>query len=168
MKLNDRVRFAQVFASALHDDRNQIYEGKPYSFHLEQVVDNIIGYDVIDKDILAAGWLHDCVEDTGVGLATIRNLFGERIASLVDAVTDAKGPDRKTRKALTYPKILAVPGATVIKLADRMANIRFAIATGNKRQIKMYQKEFPEFHDKLNIKGDNQDMWLELAILHRP
>lgn len=166
MELNDRVAFARVFASALHADKGQVYDGKPYQIHLEAVVDVLLRFDHIDKNLLAAGYLHDVVEDTGVDLLTIEMLFGGKVKNLVSALTDEPGENRKIRKAATYPKIKATEGALIIKLADRIANVEHGITTQNIRMQKMYKKEYDEFSNNLRTLGQLEGMWGHLQSLH--
>lgn len=166
MKLNDRVRFAREFAAALHADQGQLYDDKPYTVHLDDVYNILLEFDVIDKDVLAAGYLHDLIEDTEIDISVIKNLFGDDIAEYVWAVTDEPGENRKQRKALTYPKIKANPyGGLTLKLADRIANVRYSIKSGNVRMQKMYQKEMGEFEKNLRTLGLNDEMWNHLTAL---
>lgn len=164
MKLNKKIEFARDFAAMLHANKGQMYDDKPYSVHLAEVTSMLVNYfDVTDKDILAAGWLHDAVEDTGVGLCTIRDLFGERVADLVDAVSDEPGVNRHERKAKTYPKIKATSGALMIKLCDRYANVLHGVDTKNERMHKMYQMEHPGFQEALRTLGVYDAMWDRLG-----
>lgn len=165
-ELNDKVTFAKVFASALHADRGQVYDGQPYSVHLQEVVDVLLRFDHIDKSLLAAGYLHDAVEDTGIDLLTVELLFGPKVKNLVSALTDEPGENRKIRKAATYPKIKATEGALIIKLADRIANVEHGIATKNVRMQKMYRKEYDEFSQNLRTLGQLEEMWGHLQSLH--
>ncbi len=166
MELNDRVKFAKQFASALHADQRQLYDdGQPYSVHLDFVHDTLLLFDFIDRDILAAAYLHDVVEDTKIDQSVISSLFGGKIATLVWAVTDEPGKNRKERKAATYPKIKATPGATALKLADRIANVKYAVDTKNVRMLKMYRQEQPDFELQLRVVGDLDRMWNHLGVL---
>lgn len=162
MKFNRKVEAAYKFAELCHDE--QRYGDAPYTEHLKDVVNLlIIKFNVTDKDILCAAYLHDAMEDTGVNKSTIEDLFGERVGQLVHAVTDAPGKNRKERKAATYPKIKAIPGATQIKLADRIANVEHSIRAENWGHFKMYQKEQPDFAAQLSVAGENADMWAYLS-----
>src|SRR5205814_5680187 len=62
---------------------------EPYINHLAEVA-NILAEvtDGADAELVAAGWLHDTVEDTGTTLAELGAQFGDRVAALVDEVTD--------------------------------------------------------------------------------
>ncbi len=165
MKLTDKVAIAEKFASMMHADKGMTYDHKPYSYHLKRVVHWLLRFGVIDRDILAAGWLHDILEDTGVSANMLVEMFGLKTARLVWAVTDEPGANRKERKALTYPKIRGMNDATQLKLADRLANVENSIDTRNERMFLMYLKEHREFSSELfqmkNLTTELRDMWQE-------
>lgn len=156
---NDRVAVARNLAAMVHLDRGQRYDDSPYTTHLADVVDVLLEFDFIDKDLLAAAWLHDAVEDTGLTLETVAYFCGDKVAALVSAVTDAEGANRAERKAKTYQKIKANPNAVPLKLADRIANMRYSVKSGNLRQQKMYKKEAPEFEASLREYGSCEPLW---------
>jgi len=82
--------------------------------------------------MLAAAWLHDVVEDTGVTIETIRAEFGVEVAELVGWLTDVSRPEhgnRAHRKALDRAHSAAAPAeAQTVKLADLISNTRSIIA----------------------------------------
>ena len=78
-----------------------------------------------DPEILAAAVLHDTLEDTETTAAELRELFGERIASLVLEVTDDDGlPEnvRRQRQIEHSPQLSF--NAKLIKLADKISNVK--------------------------------------------
>lgn len=160
----DPLRFAKYFAATKHGD--QKYGPLPYTHHLAAVEAVLRRFGTMDSrcpvtvDMLEAAWLHDVVEDTPTKLKEIEELFGETVASLVRAVTNEEGPNRKVRAALTYPKIRAMPGATTLKLADRIANVE----NGGKL-VSMYAKELEDFKRNLYVPGENEEMWTHLEGL---
>lgn len=60
--------------------------GAPYILHPERVASRL---DSPEEKVIA--WLHDVVEDTGITIDTIREMFGPETASSVDAITHRKG-----------------------------------------------------------------------------
>lgn len=148
-KFANKVNSARALGELLHDD--QMYgEGLPYRYHLQLVYETLLDFDVTDKDLLSAAFLHDSMEDTGVSKAVIEELLGTRVADLVAAVTDAPGKTRKEKKAATYPQIRAAgPEAVILKLADRIANLTHAQNAKGLRMWKMYKKEHAEFRSQL-------------------
>lgn len=161
MKTNDILDFAQKFASISHAAVGQTYDNKPYSEHLQAVVDILMDFGEYSRTILAAGWLHDLVEDTGISLETVKDLFGNDIATLVGALTDEPGLNRKERKAKTYQKIRETPGAIQIKLADRLANVRQGLASNNRRMFLMYLNEMPTFCAELSPTNEIERAMME-------
>lgn len=171
MKLNDPSDFARKFAVGLHQDAGQRYGGRPYSVHLDRVVGVLLDFGFTSRHMLAAGFLHDLCEDVKVPFEVIYGLFGEKIGDLVKAVTDAEGPNRKARKALTYPQIKAAGSeAVALKLADRIANVEYGVEFNDRRMNAMYQAEAEEFQAQLRTLGEHSRMWkrLEIALAKIP
>jgi (p)ppGpp synthase/HD superfamily hydrolase len=158
----DIVDVAMAFATVAHAD--QKYGDEPYTAHLEDVAGVLFDHHAIDPEMLAAAWLHDTVEDTGTSIEKVREKFGEDIAELVAAVTSEPGRNRKERNAATYPKIVKLLRARVLKLADRIANVSHA--WGKQDPILfMYQREHRDFRAALRPKepcGVELEMWNRL------
>jgi (p)ppGpp synthase/HD superfamily hydrolase len=78
--------------------------------------------------MVAAAWMHDVVEDTGVTLEVIRAEFGDKVADLVGWLTDVSRPDhgnRASRKAVDRAHTAAAPAAAQsIKCCDLISNTR--------------------------------------------
>lgn len=166
----DGLKVARFYATVKH--AGQLYGGSlPYTHHLA-AVESVMGrfLDPLgdedpdiggwEAELLVACWLHDIVEDTGTKVKEIREMFGERVARLVEAVTDEPGPNRKVRKALTYPKIRGEKYAVLVKLADRIANVEAGGSLGD-----MYKKEYEDFRRALYTKGTATCMWNHLDHL---
>jgi len=163
---------ARGLAAAAH--KGQKYGTLPYTRHCSDVVglmDDILSYETMEfysKEIgLAAGWLHDTVEDTWLTLDAIEHALGRPVARLVGAVTDAPGANRYERKKNTYPKIRATgPMAVALKLADRIANIEYGISTKDVALTRMYRKEQDSFAGALYRPDDGLDRaWARLDAL---
>ena len=144
----------RAFAERAH--RDQQYGEHPYVHHLAAVVAVLERFAVGDPDLLAAGWLHDVLEDTPTTRAELEAAFGARVAELVWAVTDEPGANRRERKAATLPKTRSVPGATQVKLADRIANAEASRGTSMQG---MYRKELGAFEAALRVPGEHEPMW---------
>lgn len=157
---------AAALAQALH--AGQKYGNRPYVCHLIDVTGVLAQYGfVLDQEMMAAGWLHDAIEDTPATRETIDKLISAAVANLVWGVTDEPGANRKERKAATYPKIRKDPRCVALKLADRIANVRACIqerrVTLNPYgSLDMYREEYPEFRAALWREGEWVDMWEEL------
>jgi len=140
------VEFAREYAFKAHS--SQMYGTQPYIYHLDAVVGVLLEFGFTDETFQVAGYLHDIVEDTAITLEDLDQFFNAGIVSIVDGVTSEPGPNRKTRNAATYPRIAEDIRRVIVKLADRIANVRHSKETGSDL-FKMYQKEYPEFRAAL-------------------
>jgi (p)ppGpp synthase/HD superfamily hydrolase len=127
------VERARVFATAAHAAVGQVrkYTFEPYIVHPAEVA-KIVRDAGGSEAMVAAAWLHDTVEDTGVTIETIRAEFGTEVAELVGWLTDVSRPEhgnRAHRKALDRAHSAAAPAeAQTVKLADLIANTRSIMA----------------------------------------
>jgi (p)ppGpp synthase/HD superfamily hydrolase len=102
---------------------------EPYINHLAEVARILADVtDGADAELVAAGWLHDTIEDTETTREELAEKFGARVATLVVEVTD----DMSLSKATRRQKQIAdaphkSPGARLIKIADKVSNIRARI-----------------------------------------
>jgi len=89
-RLEDRAR---AFATAAHAAVKQLrkYTGEPYIVHPAAVAE-IVKSVRHTPEMIAAAWLHDVVEDTGVTLEAIESEFGADVTSLVFWLTDQSKP----------------------------------------------------------------------------
>lgn len=144
----DIVSRAEGFAKAAHF--GQKYGDLDYWHHCSDVVTQIESFDWgKDAALLAAGWLHDVLEDTKITKEYLEKHFSTRIVAIVVAVTDEPGRNRAERKKVTYKKIAAFgPSAIKLKLADRIANV-CSCSRDNKQLLEMYRKEHAEFRGAL-------------------
>jgi guanosine-3',5'-bis(diphosphate) 3'-pyrophosphohydrolase len=152
-------RAALAWARELHAD--QSYGHLPYAVHLDAVAEVLRQFGHGDDPVLmSAGHLHDAIEDQGVTREQIAARFGERVADIVDAVSDPAGADRSSQKAAAYPRIRELDDAVIVKLADRIANVQ---AGGPKRA--MYRDEQRAFRESVRTDGVADDMWAYLDAL---
>jgi len=112
---------AAYFAGEKHkNQRRTDVEQTPYINHPLELASILIdeGY-VDDVEIICAALLHDTIEDTETTVQELRDLFGERVASIVNEVTNDMTLNSKVRK---IREIESIPGlshdAKLIKLAE--------------------------------------------------
>ena len=123
------VEKARIFATASHHAAGNVrkYTGEPYINHPAAVV-ALVASVPHTPEMLAASWLHDTVEDTGVSLGLIEQEFGPEVANLVEMLTDVSHANdglRAHRKARDREHTAqASPAAKTIKLADLIDNTR--------------------------------------------
>jgi len=131
--MTDMVERARMFATAAHAAVGQLrkYTFEPYIVHPAEVAEIVASVGGSDAQV-AAAWLHDTVEDTGVTSELIRKEFGDEVATLVGWLTDVSRPDhgnRAARKAVDRAHTASAPAeAQTIKLADLICNTKSIVA----------------------------------------
>lgn len=118
--------------------------GEPYIFHPFEVAKILVEYKMDDYSI-AAGMLHDVVEDTSYDLGTISARFGPTVSLLVDGLTKiaSKHFNSKTQaRAENFRKLILStakdPRVIIIKLADRLHNMQTIYYINNeKKQVQI-------------------------------
>lgn len=120
---------AYDFAESVHAEQKR-KSGEPYFVHLLNVAYELAKLKS-GPSTIAAGLLHDCMEDQGVTKETLCTEFSEEIFELVEAVTkigDIKFKDEKEYLAANHRKIFFAMAKDVrvilIKLVDRLHNMR--------------------------------------------
>ena len=150
----DVVRRAVDFAITAHDGDLR-KSGEPYVVHPIEV-GKILAKMQMDPETIAAGVLHDTVEDTAATLPQIETMFGPRVAKLVDGVTklgrlpwtgdDGSTPAsrEKANQAESLRKMFLAMvddiGVVLIKLADRLHNMRTLDALPPHKQLRIAQQ----------------------------
>jgi GTP pyrophosphokinase len=114
--------------------------GEPYIIHPVAVAGILLDLR-LDSATIAGALLHDVVEDTSVSLEQIAQHFGSEIAQLVDGVTKLSSLEAQSKEeaqAGTYRKMFIAmaddPRVVLIKLADRVHNMRTLGATSAEQQ----------------------------------
>ena len=156
---------AKAYATLKHS--GQIHGTRPFTSHLTEVVNALHEFGHQDDDLTAAAWLHDVVEDTEVVIEDIYDAFGKRVGDLVDALTDGDGATRIEKKMKPYATIPIIKGAVLVKLADRIANVRHTVMEGKtaERYFNTYKNEHLGFTAALRKKGEAAEMWKEVDTL---
>src|SRR5690349_16907052 len=123
------VRKAYEF-SQKHHSGQQRASGEPYLVHPLEVA-LVLAEMKMDAGGVAAGLLHDSVEDTSVTIVDIRKEFGEQVAHIVEGVTKISKIDFSSREEQQAENLRKMMLAMVddirvvlIKLADRLHNMR--------------------------------------------
>ena len=107
------IEKAKAFATERHAGAVD-KAGQPYTGHLERVASRLSECPAA----AVVAWLHDTVEDTGVSLKTVAELFGSDTAAAVDAVTRREGEDYMdyVRRAGSHPI------GRLVKISDLIDN----------------------------------------------
>ena len=146
-----RIEKAFRFANAAHDGIRR-KSGEPYIIHPIAVA-KIVAKDIgLGATSIVAAILHDVVEDTEYRLSDIENMFGKKVAHIVDGLTKLSG-DIDSSQALTLKKMLMTLSEDVrvilIKIADRLHN--------------MQTLESMPANKKLKIAGETLYLYVPLA-----
>jgi GTP diphosphokinase / guanosine-3',5'-bis(diphosphate) 3'-diphosphatase len=139
------LRRAYVFSAFEH--RGQVrHSGEPYLIHPLAVADFLADMK-LDAVAIAAGLLHDVVEDTLTTIERIKELFGPEVAHVVEGVTKISVipfASSEERQAENFRKMLLAMvddiRVILVKLADRLHNMRTLNHLPEERRIKISQE----------------------------
>src|SRR5438270_3326897 len=139
------LRRAYVFSAFEH--RGQVrHSGEPYLIHPLAVADFLADMK-LDAVAIAAGLLHDVVEDTLTTIERIQELFGAEVAHVVEGVTKISAipfSSSEERQAENFRKMLLAMvddiRVILVKLADRLHNMRTLNHLPEDRQLKVAQE----------------------------
>ncbi len=123
------IRAAWAFTVLQHEGQKRA-SGEPYIIHPLEVA-QVLAELKMDSTAIAAGLLHDAVEDTDVTSVEIAKRFGDQVAHIVEGVTKLdkiKFANREEHQAENIRKMLLAMvtdvRVVIIKLADRLHNMR--------------------------------------------
>ncbi|MFW5722310.1 MAG: RelA/SpoT family protein [Desulfohalobiaceae bacterium] len=123
------IQKAYVYAAAAHSGQVRL-SGEPYLSHPLEVA-NILAEMRLDAATIAAGLLHDTVEDTDIEISEVREQFNEEVALIVDGVTKIgkmSFTSRQEAQAENIRKMMLAMSedfrVIMVKLADRLHNMR--------------------------------------------
>src|SRR5574344_2239295 len=126
----DIITRAFNFAKQAHKGVRRL-SGEPYIMHPIAVAQIVCGEIGMGSTSICAALLHDVEEDTDYTYEDIRNLFGEKIANIVEGLTKISGGifgDRASLQAETFKKLLLTMSDDIrvilIKISDRLHNMR--------------------------------------------
>jgi len=120
---------AYVFSAKVHEGQERL-SGEPYLIHPLAVAAILVDLKM-DAETVAAGLLHDTIEDTLTSSDELRRLFGEQVTFLVEGLTKIAHVEfnsSRERQAESFRKMLLAMSRDIrillIKLADRLHNMR--------------------------------------------
>ena len=141
---DDRDMLLRAYDFAREAHRNQKRaSGEPYFIHPCAVAEILVDLG-LDAETIAAALLHDVIEDTSATEETVRENFGEEVLSLVAGVTKLDKivfKSQEEEEAENFRKIFIAMAkdirVIIIKLADRLHNMRSLNFLSKERQQKM-------------------------------
>src|SRR5512139_1618906 len=139
------LRRAYVFSALEHKGQVR-HSGEPYLVHPLEVAD-ILASMKLDAVCVAAGLLHDVVEDTLTTPETLRERFGEDVAHIVEGVTKIGAipfSSSEERQVENFRKMLLAMvddiRVILVKLADRLHNMRTLQHMPEDRRVRIAQE----------------------------
>src|SRR5829696_5785740 len=139
------LRRAYVFSAFEHKGQVR-HSGEPYLIHPLAVADFLADMK-LDAVAISAGLLHDVVEDTLTTIERIQELFGADVAHVVEGVTKISAipfSSSEERQAENFRKMLLAMvddiRVVVVKLADRLHNMRTLSHLPEERRVKVAQE----------------------------
>ena len=145
LEKGDKKTIREAFELSLeaHKDMRR-KSGEPYIFHplaVAQIAAEEIG---LGTTSVVCALLHDTVEDTHISLADINHRFGEKVAKIIDGLTKISNvfdTETNSPQAENFRKMLLTLSDDVrvilIKLADRLHNMRTLDSMSRKNQLKI-------------------------------
>ena len=136
---------------------------EPYINHLAEVASLLAtATDGADAELVAAGWLHDTIEDTDTTREELAQKFSDRVASLVAECTDDMSlpkAERRRRQIVDAPKKSA--GAKLIKIADKISNVGARIHADPSAEERDDLVDYTDWAERVvaGCRGGNQ--WLD-------
>ena len=168
--MSETAAAIRAAAHRVHADVNQHYDSThPYSFHLDMVADNVARFAdrlPVDPGDEAAVWFgamfHDSIEDARMTYRDVLAMAQQFMpddkavtaAEIVYALTNEKGRTRAERaNERYYSGIRLTPYAVMVKMADRLANLSYAMShldgSRSEAMSHIYGAELPHFIEAL-------------------
>lgn len=136
------IKKAYIFSAKVHQGQVRV-SGEPYLNHPIEVA-SILTHLKLDPLTIATGLLHDTIEDTHTTIDKINEVFGNEVADLVDGVTKISKitfDSKEERQAENFRKMIIAMSKDIriilIKLADRLHNMRTLDALSSDKKIKI-------------------------------
>ena len=160
----DLLERAFGYACAAHEGHKR-QSGEDFIVHPAGVA-RILAELRLDTATVAAALLHDVVEDTDASIDDLRAEFGEEIALLVEGVTKLtriKFQSREQAQAENYRKMIVAMAQDIrvilIKLADRLHNMRTIEYLGKQKQIQKARETLEVYAPLAHRLGIHQIKW---------
>lgn len=144
LKDGDAKLIKRAFTISMEAHKNMRRKsGEPYIFHPLSVAEICVEEIGLGTTSIIAALLHDVVEDTDIQLADLQNIFGVKIAKIIDGLTKIRGVFEygTSAQAENFRKMLFTLSEDVrvilIKLADRLHNMRTLDSMPRNKQLRV-------------------------------
>jgi guanosine-3',5'-bis(diphosphate) 3'-pyrophosphohydrolase len=154
----DLLRRAYIYSAKVHQGQTRL-SGESYLNHPIEVA-AILANLKLDAATVAAGLLHDTIEDTSATSEELKVMFGEEVAQLVDGMTKISRMElqsREQREAENFRKMIVAMAKDIrvilIKLADRLHNMRTLSHLSPEKQKRIAQETLDIYAPLANRMG---------------
>jgi guanosine-3',5'-bis(diphosphate) 3'-pyrophosphohydrolase len=154
----DLLRRAYIFSAKVHQGQTRL-SGETYLNHPIEVA-AILSNLNLDAATVAAGLLHDTIEDTTATSEELKEMFGEEVAKLVEGLTKLSRMElqsREQREAENFRKMIVAMARDIrvvlIKLADRLHNMRTLGHLSTEKQKRIAQETLDIYAPLANRMG---------------
>ncbi|MCP4321781.1 MAG: hypothetical protein GY787_07995 [Alteromonadales bacterium] len=144
--MKNKVILAQTIATHLHGD--QLYGGRPYTYHLKQVFDKVnflYGESPKLKQLQQIAWLHDVLEDTDCKPDQLRDYgFDNEVVTGVLMLSKINGESLPKY----YDRVAMSKLALKVKVADTLSNLEHSCREGMTKRINKYTVQIQELYSR--------------------
>jgi guanosine-3',5'-bis(diphosphate) 3'-pyrophosphohydrolase len=136
---------------------------EPYINHLAEVANLLAAAtEGRDAELIAVGWLHDTIEDTGTTQEELEEKFNERVASLVAEVTDdMRLPKSERRRLQIVDSPGKSPSAKLVKIADKISNIAARVRRDPTREERDDLIDYTDWAEQVVAGCRGGNAWLD-------
>ena len=136
---------------------------EPYINHLAEVANLLsVATEGTDAELVAAGWLHDSIEDTETTREELAQKFSERVASLVVECTDDMSlPKAERRRLQVVNASHKSPSARLIKIADKISNIGARILADPSAEERADLVDYTKWAEQVVAGCRGGNVWLD-------
>ncbi|MCI9146971.1 MAG: bifunctional (p)ppGpp synthetase/guanosine-3',5'-bis(diphosphate) 3'-pyrophosphohydrolase [Hungatella sp.] len=151
------IRKAAEFAARVHEGALRKGSKIPYISHPMEVA-MIVALMTDNKDLIAAAYLHDVIEDAGVSYGELEQEFGTRVAELVRRASEDKSKSWVERKQATIDRLVtAERDDRILAFGDKLSNLRST--------AKDYMVVGDEIWQKFRAKDKNLQAWYYESVV---
>ena len=163
-RMKDIVSEAIVFSTRAHDGMRRRRSDAPYVLHPMEV-GAIVGTMTDNQEVIAAGVLHDVVEDAGIPIEEVEERFGARVKELVASETENKREDLPPEETWRVRKEESIEvlkntndiDVLILWMGDKLSNIRAIYQSWKAEGDSVWQK----FHEP----DINRQAWYYRSIM---
>jgi guanosine-3',5'-bis(diphosphate) 3'-pyrophosphohydrolase len=155
------VRKAYEIAAAAHDGQRRD-EGSPYIDHPIRVASSLVNeLEIHSSKLICAALMHDVIEDSDTTRSEIADIFGEEIADVVWLLTKLEGVSLS--EYLRAIEDAAETGAPIVKLCDRLDNLRYLIHSPKVEKKHRYIRTTEVYYLPM-ARRTNRYLYQEIAV----